>query len=219
MPMALPLRTGGPSETGFWAYGYPFAWVSRRLKGVGGMGRISALAGWRKSGLLVFALATVAVLAASPAATEREDIRHHAPRIQSRATGTRGRHTPRQRVGTRLRAGNPVVGLRQRGGFLHVIATGRHESEAQCQWRGSADGDRLQPQLDEFPGGDRNDPRCAVHLRDRERHDRRLAAGARDYRPGGGRLVRGRRGLQGARDCDGRERPAALRDGLPQRTG
>src|SRR5207245_4022256 len=57
-PWLLPLRTGGPSETGFWAYGYPFAWVSRRSKGVGGMGRISAFAGWRKSGLLVFALAT-----------------------------------------------------------------------------------------------------------------------------------------------------------------
>ena len=34
------------------------------------MGRISAFAGWRKSGLLVFALATVAVLAASPAAAQ-----------------------------------------------------------------------------------------------------------------------------------------------------
>jgi len=34
------------------------------------MGRVSAFAGWRKSGLLVFALATVAVLAASPAAAQ-----------------------------------------------------------------------------------------------------------------------------------------------------
>ncbi len=39
-------------------------------KGLEFMGRVSAFAGWRKSGLLVFALATVAVLAASPAAAQ-----------------------------------------------------------------------------------------------------------------------------------------------------
>src|SRR5438552_15251899 len=60
----------GRRETGFWAYGYPLAWDSRPRKGSEFMGRVSAFAGWRKSGLLVFALATVAVLAASPAAAQ-----------------------------------------------------------------------------------------------------------------------------------------------------
>src|SRR5207249_910811 len=46
------------------------AWDSRPRKGSEFMGRVSAFAGWRKSGLLVFALATVAVLAASPAAAQ-----------------------------------------------------------------------------------------------------------------------------------------------------
>src|SRR5207245_3909493 len=49
-PWLWPLRTGGPSETGFWAYGYPFAWVSRRSKGE--IGRAS----WRESKWVVGAM-------------------------------------------------------------------------------------------------------------------------------------------------------------------
>src|SRR5439155_23059856 len=60
----------GAAERDFGHTVIPLHGTRARGRGSEFMGRVSAFAGWRKSGLLVFALATVAVLAASPAAAQ-----------------------------------------------------------------------------------------------------------------------------------------------------
>ena len=121
---------------------------------------------------------------------------------------------PRQRVGSRQQPDLAVVGVGQRNKPLDALQRGGGDRGTRRDGPRGSDGARLQRYLEGLPG--RTYQRdLGLHLRHGKRHDRRARRGRRR---GEGRQLGRRSCLQGARDRDDTDGPAALRGRFPQRS-